>query len=98
MNLESTALMQNPFVSLLFNNLKEKYRLTRRESEVLQLLMLNGSTNRELGANLYLSEKTLKNHVASIQRKFEVNSSREVQAVVLRSIASNILEHACTDA
>lgn len=84
MNLEINALQQNPFVNVLFSGMKEKFQLTKRENEVLQLLLLNGSTNRELSTLLHVSEKTFKNHVANIQRKFNVNSSREVQAVVFR--------------
>ncbi|MFC5402373.1 response regulator transcription factor [Cohnella soli] len=83
--MDSITLQQHPFIGMLFDELKDKYQLTRRENEVLQIFTLNGWTNRELGDALNLSEKTMKNHIASIQRKFNVNSSREIQAVVFRS-------------
>lgn len=83
--MNATTLQQHPFLDLIFNSLKESYNLTRREREVLQLLILNGGTNRELGEVLQLSEKTMKNHLAAIKRKFNCNTSREVQAVVFRT-------------
>ncbi len=45
--------------------------LTRRECEVLQLLA-DGFSNRAISDTLYISEKTVKNHVSSILRKMNV--------------------------
>jgi len=42
--------------------------LTVRERDVLRLLS-EGQTNREIGARLVLSEKTVRNHVSAILRK-----------------------------
>ncbi|QHW35568.1 helix-turn-helix transcriptional regulator (plasmid) [Paenibacillus rhizovicinus] len=84
MNLDICELQEHPYVSMLFRDVQQKFNLTRREGQVLELLMLNGSTNRVLSDELNLSEKTVKNHVASIQRKLNVNSSRELQAVIFR--------------
>lgn len=54
--------------------------LTRRECEVLQLLA-DGKSNRGIGETLYISEKTVKNHVSNILQKMNVND--RTQAVVL---------------
>lgn len=54
--------------------------LTRRECEVLQLLA-DGQSNRTIGETLYISEKTVKNHVSNILQKMNVND--RTQAVVL---------------
>ncbi|MGG1486709.1 response regulator transcription factor [Peribacillus castrilensis] len=54
--------------------------LTRRECEVLQILAY-GKSNRVIGETLYISEKTVKNHVTNILQKMEVND--RTQAVVL---------------
>ncbi|WP_411835178.1 response regulator [Peribacillus frigoritolerans] len=54
--------------------------LTRRECEVLQLLAY-GKSNRASGETLYISEKTVKNHVSNILQKMNVND--RTQAVVL---------------
>lgn len=47
--------------------------LTQREVEVLRVLARVGS-NRELAAQLHISESTFKTHVGSIYRKLEVPS------------------------
>ncbi|AOM81893.1 response regulator [Salisediminibacterium beveridgei] len=53
--------------------------LTRRECEVLQL-MTDGKSNRAIGEALYISEKTVKNHVSNILQKMSMND--RTQAVV----------------
>ncbi|WP_062354102.1 response regulator [Bacillus kwashiorkori] len=53
--------------------------LTRRECEVLQLLA-EGKSNKKIGETLYISEKTVKNHVSNILQK--MNCIDRTQAVV----------------
>lgn len=57
--------------------------LTRRESEVLDLLAV-GKTNREIGKELYISEKTASVHVSNILRKLEVETRFDAAAVAQR--------------
>lgn len=47
--------------------------LTPREEDVLKLLVL-GMSNREIAATLYITEKTVKTHVANIFGKLSVTS------------------------
>ncbi|WP_311775143.1 response regulator transcription factor [Alkalihalobacillus sp. TS-13] len=58
---------------------KPLHILTRRECEVLQMLA-DGKSNRSIGEALYISEKTVKNHVSNILQKMNVND--RTQAVV----------------
>lgn len=53
--------------------------LTRRECEVLQLLA-EGKSNKKIGEALFISEKTVKNHVSNILQK--MNCKDRTQAVV----------------
>jgi two-component system response regulator DegU len=53
--------------------------LTKREAEVLRL-MAEGKSNKGIGEFLYISEKTVKNHVSSILQKMEVDD--RTQAVI----------------
>lgn len=46
--------------------------LTKREYEILTLIA-EGFNNREIGENLFISEKTVKNHVSNIFKKINVN-------------------------
>jgi DNA-binding NarL/FixJ family response regulator len=57
--------------------------LTSRESEVLALVAA-GRTNREIGAELYVSEKTASVHVSNILRKLGVSSRVEAAAIAQR--------------
>lgn len=50
--------------------------LTRREMEILELLG-KGRRNREIADALFLSERTVKNHVSAILSKLHVNSRTE---------------------
>jgi RNA polymerase sigma factor (sigma-70 family) len=54
--------------------------LTPREREILALVG-QGKTNREIGEELYLAEKTVKNHVSRLLAKLGVE--RRLQAAVL---------------
>jgi two-component system, NarL family, response regulator DevR len=54
--------------------------LTRRETDILALIA-EGLSNREIGARLYLAEKTVKNYVSGILAK--LGMQRRTQAAVL---------------
>ncbi|MFB7338371.1 response regulator transcription factor [Streptomyces adustus] len=56
--------------------------LSPRERDILALIG-DGLTNREIGTRLYLSEKTVKNHISRLLAKLGVQ--RRVQAAVLAS-------------
>ncbi|MEV0975763.1 response regulator transcription factor [Streptomyces sp. NPDC049915] len=55
----------------------ERPKFTERELRVLQLLA-RGLSNREIGAELYISETTVKFHVRNIMRKMDAGSRAEV--------------------
>jgi DNA-binding CsgD family transcriptional regulator len=81
---DPSLLQSHPLINTFFELVIERFHLTKREGEVLQLLVINGISNKELGEVLNLSVKTAKNHMANIQRKFNVKSSRELQAAIFR--------------
>ena len=54
--------------------------LSSREFEVLSILA-TGKSTREIARELYLSEPTIKTHLASIYRKLEVNNRLSAVAV-----------------
>lgn len=57
--------------------------LTRREMEVLELLG-SGLRNREIAARLFVTEKTVKNHISSIFLKLHVNDRTEAALLAAR--------------
>ena len=54
--------------------------LTPREAEVL-LLLAQGRTNRQIGSELYISEKTASVHVSNILGKLGANGRTEAVAI-----------------
>ncbi|OFV86662.1 MAG: hypothetical protein A3J75_04365 [Acidobacteria bacterium RBG_16_68_9] len=57
--------------------------LTAREEEILKLLA-TGESNREIGKRLFISEQTVKNHVASIFRKLQVNDRTKAALLAVK--------------
>ena len=73
----SPALAAEMLVSLTHDHTADSLQeLTTREREILQLIG-TGLTNREIGARLFLSEKTIKHYVTNILQKLQVRSRVE---------------------
>jgi DNA-binding NarL/FixJ family response regulator len=72
-----------PAVAVLGDSDAVRLGLTSREAEVLTLVAA-GKTNREIGAQLYVSEKTASVHVSNILRKLGVTSRVEAAAIAQR--------------
>ena len=58
--------------------------LSLREVEVVRLIVA-GMSNKEISANLHLSEKTIKNHVSRIFTKFNCTARTQAAVFALRS-------------
>lgn len=58
--------------------------LTKRECQVLQLLA-EGKSNRAVAETLYISEKTVKNHVSNILQKMNVNDRTQAVVTAIRN-------------
>ena len=82
-----TPLLRQSLISAK-NKEKDENALTKRELQVLKLLA-EGMYNREIGEKLFISEKTVKNHVSSIFKKIGVTD--RTQAAVY-AIKNNIVE------
>lgn len=83
-----------PSLTPYFNKRLEKKRevrtdsLSKREIQVLELIA-EGNFNKEIAEKLFISEKTVKNHVSSIFKKISV--SDRTQAAIY-AIKNNIVE------
>jgi two-component system NarL family response regulator len=58
-------------------------QLTEREIEILTEIG-HGRRNRDIGETLFISEKTVKNHISSIFAKLEINSRAEAALLAAR--------------
>lgn len=63
---------------------KPLHLLTKRECQVLQLLA-EGNSNRTISDTLYISEKTVKNHVSNILQKMKVNDRTQAAVTAIRN-------------
>jgi DNA-binding NarL/FixJ family response regulator len=62
---------------------EDPFGLTPRERQVLELVA-RGATNREIGAELFMAEKTASVHVSRILAKLDVRSRTEAAGVAHR--------------
>ncbi|MFZ3101308.1 MAG: response regulator transcription factor [Desulfitobacteriaceae bacterium] len=69
------------------NSSKETFGLSSREMDIL-IYVTRGLSNREIGQSLFISEKTVKNHLSSIFRKLEVDDRTQaaLKAVKLQLV------------
>jgi DNA-binding NarL/FixJ family response regulator len=65
------------------NGRRSEYSLTQREHDILELLA-EGKSNREIAGRLYLSEKTVKAHLAAIFRKLGVTNRTQAAMMAVQ--------------
>jgi DNA-binding NarL/FixJ family response regulator len=63
---------------------KDEIKLTRREKDVLTLLV-HGSSNKNIANIMFISEKTVKNHLTSIFRKLGVKDRTQAAVYALKN-------------
>ena len=61
----------------------ETVRFSKRETQVLEQLA-SGSTNREIGTTLFISESTVKFHVHAILSKFDASNRTEAVSIAAK--------------
>jgi DNA-binding NarL/FixJ family response regulator len=62
---------------------RNEYSLTQRENDILALLA-EGKSNREIAQSLFLSEKTVKAHLAAIFRKLGVTNRTQAAMMAVQ--------------
>lgn len=80
----SPSLAAEMLVSLTNSHAPDSLQeLTDREREILRLIG-TGLTNREIGARLFLAEKTIKHYVTNILQKLQVRSRVEAALIAAK--------------
>ncbi len=69
--------------------IERKASLTKREYEILTLIA-DGLNNREIANTLFISEKTVKNHVSNIFKKIKVNDRTQAAIYAFRNKIKSI--------
>ena len=65
--------------------------LSSREAEVLKLVA-RGLTNKEIGSSLFISDKTVRNHVISVMDKLDAKDRTEAVTIAIRKGLIRIAE------
>lgn len=63
---------------------ESKPRLTSRETEVLECVV-RGESNKEIASSLFISDKTVKNHLSNIFRKLEVDDRTQAAMYAVKN-------------
>ncbi len=82
-----TSRLIRDFEKMTYHSVKKQFEennLTQREIEVL-MLIADGKNNREIADELYISEKTVKNHVSNIFRKIDVSDRTQAAIYVFKN-------------
>lgn len=64
---------------------RTKDPITKRESEIIECLS-HGLSEKEIGEKLFISPKTVKNHMDSIRRKLGVSKNIEIIAFYVATL------------
>nr|WP_057897830.1 MULTISPECIES: response regulator transcription factor [Aneurinibacillus]MBN6186586.1 response regulator transcription factor [Aneurinibacillus sp. BA2021]AMA72061.1 helix-turn-helix transcriptional regulator [Aneurinibacillus sp. XH2]MED0678864.1 response regulator transcription factor [Aneurinibacillus thermoaerophilus]MED0736401.1 response regulator transcription factor [Aneurinibacillus thermoaerophilus]MED0755895.1 response regulator transcription factor [Aneurinibacillus thermoaerophil len=65
------------------NEQKAKPLLTNREREVFELLVLD-KTTKEIAQQLFISEKTVRNHISNVMQKLNVKGRSQAVVELVR--------------
>jgi LuxR family transcriptional regulator of spore coat protein len=65
------------------NDQQEKSLLTNREREVFELLVQD-KTTKEIAGHLFISEKTVRNHISNVMQKLGVKGRSQAVVELVR--------------
>ncbi|MCL6516584.1 MULTISPECIES: helix-turn-helix domain-containing protein [Alicyclobacillus] len=71
------------------SELRGKSLLTNREREVFELLVQD-KTTKEIAAQLFVSEKTVRNHISNVMKKLNVKGRSQAVVELVRLGELNI--------
>mgnify|MGYP000935937456 FL=1 len=69
--------LSNLFLTSM-TSLKDSYRLSNREFEILYLMLKNGMTNEEIANYLFISVATVKRHISTAYQKLGINNQKQL--------------------
>jgi DNA-binding CsgD family transcriptional regulator len=76
-------LLMSVLLESLVKEVGYRFVLTAREQEIVYMLC-TGQSNDEVARKLFISDKTVKNHLSKVFIKMRMNSRSEVLAYILK--------------
>jgi len=73
--------LSNLFLTSM-TSLKDRYRLSNREFEILYLMLKNGMTNDEIANHLFISVATVKRHISTAYQKLGINNQKQLLSLL----------------
>lgn len=64
---------------------REKHSISKRENEIIENLS-HGLSEKEIGEKMYISPKTVSNHLDNIRRKLGVSKNIEIVAYYIATL------------
>lgn len=87
--IQASAINQSPLVDLA-----KQYHLTPRETELFKIVAIHGYSNAQAAEVLNTQTKTVSNHMASLLRKTDSSSMRELLSKVINELLpGDFLDH-----
>lgn len=81
---EAKSSLAKGTINNVSSKIARKFNLTPRETEVLSLIAQYGYSNQELSKHFYVTESTIKNHIANIAGKTGLRTSRGLLSLIVR--------------
>lgn len=81
---KNKALNLQKQITYKINELKEKYNLTSREIELINLL-INGNDTKTVSEKLFISTNTVKYHSKNLFEKLDIKSRAELSSLFLKT-------------
>lgn len=65
----------------------KRFDFTQRESEIYNILILNGYSNKEIADALDISERTVRNHIQRMMEKTGMDSAKKLMAIGMQAVS-----------
>ncbi|MCY9666439.1 LuxR C-terminal-related transcriptional regulator [Paenibacillus alginolyticus] len=65
----------------------KRFEFTQRETEIYNILILNGYSNKEIADALDISERTVRNHIQRMMEKTGMDSAKKMMAIGIQAIS-----------
>lgn len=63
-------------------SLKEEYKLSNREFEILYLMLKKGMTSDQIASELFISPATVKRHLSTAYQKIDINNQKQLLRIL----------------